>query len=119
MVVKVRRAGVLSIAQVCCKNCQRLQDSGSPSRRSNSLGHWRVVALIWCGRAEESLSAATGARRDLLCADQPEKQVLMQRHSDTGVVCMGECLGPAGAGVRADWNKRYVRWRRCTVLGGV
>lgn len=58
---------------VYCKTVRRLRDSGYHRRRSKLTRPWRVVAALWYGRAEESLSAATGARPGdpLLCADQP------------------------------------------------
>ncbi len=105
---------------VYCKTVRRLRDSGYHRRRSKLTRPWRVVAALWYGRAEESLSAATGARPGDPCfaLTSPEAGSDAGAIPDTGVVCMGEWQGQQVLGMRLTWNKRYITLAPiATVLG--
>ncbi len=78
----------------------------------NSLGR-RVIAALWYGRAEESLSAATGARqRSCFALTSPEAGSDAGAIPDTGVVCMGEWQGQQVLGMRLTGTSVTLRWRR-------
>ncbi len=92
MIIKKEYGGFSAYAQSVYKTCPASPDSGYHRRRSK-LTRPRRGCLQHYGTEgkKKSLSAATGGRKiPCFALTGPEAGSRCERHSDTGVVCMGE-----------------------------